>query len=75
MITTPFEAFAPYIAAALAPFRTSILSTSLGLRSPTRFVGWPWGLELPAPVAAVTTSIPDWLASLFMITPSTTYSG
>ena len=58
-ITTPFDAFDPYIAAALAPFKTSMLSISLGLISPILFVGCPWGLELPAPVAAVTTSIPD----------------
>ena len=63
------------MAAALAPFNTSMLSISLGLMSPIRLVGWPWGLSLPAPVDFVITSTPDWLASLLIITPSITYNG
>src|SRR5689334_24956178 len=73
--TTPFDALEPYSAAAEAPFRTSRVSMSLGLRSARRLTGLSWFDALPPAAAAVIALAPDGTATFDTMTPSTTYSG
>src|SRR4029079_6912709 len=72
MMTTPFDALEPYSAAADAPFSTSMVSTSLGLRSAMRLTGLSWLDELPPAAAAVIALAPDGISTLDTITPSIT---
>src|ERR1700759_1762475 len=53
MTTTPLAALEPYSAAAEAPFRTSRVSISLGLRSESRLAGLSWFDVLPPAAAPV----------------------
>src|SRR5574337_47394 len=76
MITTPDAAREPYIAAAEAPFKISILSMSSGFISAILPDGLSCVEVSEPPLAALVTAFkPEEVELLSRNTPSTTYSG